>query len=78
MEQKPIFYIRKGVFGMSQSEFAAMLGITQPVVSDMERTGSVSLRHQKTIRDEAAARNIEWSDSWFFEPAAFPSREPAQ
>lgn len=60
--------IRKNLFAMSQTAFADMLGVTQPVVSDMERTGRVSIRHQQTIRDEAVKRGIEnWSDSLFFE-----------
>lgn len=64
---KPIKYIRTEIFKCTQYEFADMLEITQPVVSDMEKSGFVNSKHQTKIRDEATRLNLNWSDSLFFE-----------
>lgn len=67
MVMKPIKFIRKHIFKLTQAEFGLMLGIKQSVVSDMEKSGIVTMGHQITIREEAARRGMQWSDSWFFE-----------
>jgi len=64
-----IRHIRKHVLGISQAALAAVAGTTQATVSRWERGElSPSLDELEAIRSEAAARNIEWRDAWFFEP----------
>jgi transcriptional regulator with XRE-family HTH domain len=60
-------YIRKAVFGMTQTQFADMLGIWQGAVADLERRDALPAKHQITIRKEAAKRGLTWRDDWFFE-----------
>lgn len=63
-------HIRKNVFCMTQAEFADLLGIRQGAVSMLESRDALPERHQRTIREAAKRRGIEWNDTWFFEPPA--------
>lgn len=60
-------HIRIQIFGMTQSEFAALIGVGQATVSRWENGFSPSLDEMKVIREAAYARNVTWSDSLFFE-----------
>jgi transcriptional regulator with XRE-family HTH domain len=61
-------HIRKTVLGLSQSEFAAIAGVSQGTVSKWEADELNPNRDEMVrIRDEAHRRGVEWSDSWFFE-----------
>lgn len=73
---KPIEYIRKRVFGVSQAAFGEIAGTTQASVSRWE-AGELhpGLEEMERIRSEALARGNEWDDSLFF---ATPTPEPAQ
>lgn len=62
-----IRHIRKTVFNVSQSEFAAIAGVTQATVSRWENGVSPSLDEMKAIRDAALSRDLAWDDSIFFE-----------
>lgn len=70
-----IRHIRKAVFGVSQSEFAAIAGVTQATVSRWENGVSLSLDEMKAIREAAMQRGIVWDDGWFFEA---PNSEAAE
>lgn len=68
MKQKRLKYIRETVFKENQTQFAAMLGISQPTYSDFEKRDSLPFIHQQTVRKVATERDdIDWQDSWFFE-----------
>lgn len=74
-----IRHIRKHVFGMNQSEFASVAGVTQATVSRWEKDVSPSLGDMARIRDEAIKRKLRWSDKWFFEmPATKASPAPSK
>jgi transcriptional regulator with XRE-family HTH domain len=66
-------YIRKTIFGMTQKEFAAAIGATQPTVCRWElpddRTDRLapSRDEMAAVRRLAAERGIAWDDRWFFE-----------
>lgn len=64
----PINFIRKDVFGLTQAEFAALVGVTQATVSRWEAGTAPSLREMRAIREAAKARKIKWRDEWFFSP----------
>ena len=70
----PVQYIRKIVFHMTQSAFAATLGVTQPSIARWEATGRVPDEHQSKVReigrDICNSRGISWNDAWFFEVPA--------
>lgn len=63
----PMQHIRKSLLRISQSEMAAITSTTQATVSRWE-TGELSpnLSQMARIREEAQARGVEWSDSFFF------------
>lgn len=63
-----IRHIRTNVFGLTQDDFAALLGVPQSVVSRWEN-GVMQPRLPVLGRIRAAAheRGIEWDDRWFFE-----------
>ncbi|MBF2715060.1 helix-turn-helix domain-containing protein [Agrobacterium vitis] len=63
----PIQFIRKQVFSVSQSEFAAILDVSQSTVSRWERGVSPSLDEMSKIRCAAVERGVSWSDSFFFD-----------
>ncbi len=71
---KPMFRIRKIVLGLSQAEMAAVAKVSQGTVSKWENGSLAPDRNElERIRKEAARRNLEWDDRWFFEtPAADP------
>jgi len=62
-----IRYIRKEVFRVTQSEFAALANVTQATVSRWEAGTPPSLDDMQAIRNAAADRGIDWNDSWFFQ-----------
>jgi len=63
-----IVHIRKGVFSVSQAEFAEIAGTTQSSVSRWERGELEPSRSEMTrIREAAIARGLAWDDVWFFE-----------
>lgn len=62
-----IRYIRKSKFQVTQTEFAALAGVTQATVSRWENGVAPSLDEMQAIRSAAAARAIDWDDAWFFE-----------
>lgn len=67
----PMQHIRKSLLRISQSEMAAITSTTQATVSRWE-TGELSpnLSQMARIREEAQARGVEWSDSFFFDGSA--------
>jgi predicted transcriptional regulator len=68
---KPIEYIRKHILKVTQSEMASIADVTQATVSRWE-SGEFepSLGELARIRSEAAAREIPFDDSVFFEVPA--------
>jgi DNA-binding transcriptional regulator YiaG len=63
----PIEHIRRNVFGVKQTEFAAIAGVTQATVSRWESREFEPTRLElDRIRVEAVARGLAWDDSWFF------------
>lgn len=60
-------YIRQNVFGMNQTAFAQMLGLSQSAVAMLEQRDAMPEKHQRTIRKEATKRGLPWRDEWFFE-----------
>lgn len=72
-------HIRQSIFGVKQSEFAAIAGVTQGTVSRWEQGRWEPTREQlASIRDEAGRRGIEWDDGWFFEPVPAPQEARAE
>lgn len=64
----PIIHVRKVVLGLSQAEFATLVGVSQGTISKWESgEGAPDRDELARIREGAKARGIEWSDSWFFE-----------
>lgn len=64
----PITYIRTQIFKAKQDEFASIAKAAQSSVSRWENgVCGPSLGEMQNIRDEAKARNLPWSDSYFFE-----------
>ena len=62
-------FVRKQVFSrLSQSEFAAIAGVSQATISRWE-TGELepSRLQLSRIRDAARARGLLWNDTWFFD-----------
>ncbi|MCZ4270924.1 helix-turn-helix domain-containing protein [Maritalea porphyrae] len=62
-----IKHIRTRVFKVSQAEFAALIGRTQPTVSRWEQGVALSLTDMKAIRDAAKAKRVRFADKLFFE-----------
>lgn len=62
-------HIRRGIFGMHQTEFAGIAGVTQGTVSRWEK-GEIPPRrdHMARIRVEAIRRGLDWDDAVFFQP----------
>lgn len=60
-------HIRTKIFAVTQSEFAALAGVTQATVSRWENGVAPSLDDMKAIREAAEARKIKWNDRLFFE-----------
>lgn len=72
-----IRHIRRDIFNVTQSEFAALAGVTQATVSRWEDGGAPSLDEMQAIRAAAFERGIEWNDIWFFESQASDESEAA-
>ena len=70
----PIRHIRRNVFKVTQSEFAALVGVAQATVSRWEKGVAPSLDDMQAIRSAASERKIRWRDEWFF---AAPKQETA-
>lgn len=67
----PLRTIRKNILNLSQVEMAELTATTQATVSRWETGELEPDRGQLAmIRAEAAARGIEWNDTWFFEVPA--------
>lgn len=63
-----IKHIRKSLFGVTQTEFGAKMGVNQSTVSRWEREElDPSLSELRQIRDLAKAQNMDWSDSLIFD-----------
>lgn len=63
-----LFYIRRYVFRITQAEMAGIAGVRQNQISRWEHgLRRPSLVELERIRAAAAARNLPWDDSWFFE-----------
>lgn len=60
-------HIRTKVFEVTQSEFAALAGVTQASVSRWEKGVAPSLDEMRAIRQAAEDRGISWDDRFFFE-----------
>lgn len=63
-----IQHIRTTVFGLSQRQFAQLVGASQPTVHRWE-TGELSpnIEHLARIREAAKKQRIPWKDAWFFD-----------
>lgn len=62
------FYIRKHVFGATQSQFAGIAGVVQSQVSRWENgKRRPTIREMDRIRAAAIERKLSWNDRWFFE-----------
>ncbi|MGN6538923.1 MAG: hypothetical protein ACTHKQ_24750 [Mesorhizobium sp.] len=73
-----VLHIRKNVLNVTQSEFGAIAGAGQGVVSRWER-GELfpDLAQLSSIRSEVLKRGFQWNDAWFFEAPAAPAGEAA-
>lgn len=60
-------HIRTKIFGLTQSEFAAIAGVTQASVSRWEGGVSPSLDDMRAIRAAAETRGVKWEDRFFFD-----------
>ena len=67
---KPMEYIRREVFKVSQTEMAAIAAVSQATVSRWE-SGELEpdRSSMEQIRQVARDRAIPWNDKWFFEAA---------
>lgn len=63
----PMRYIRTKLFGLSQHEFATLIGRTQASVSRWEGGGPFTNEDMAAIRTAAASREMAWNDRYFFE-----------
>ncbi len=60
--------IRRNIFGVTQTEFAVIAGVSQSLVSRWEKGDrKPSLPDLRRIRSEARRRRLKWNDSWFFD-----------
>ena len=59
-------WIRTEVFGLTQADFAALLGRAQSTVARWEGGVAPSLDDMTAIRAAAGKSGIEWRDEWFF------------
>lgn len=59
--------IRKNVFGLTQTEFAAIAGVVQATVCRWEK-GILhpSLIEMRAIRSAAKERGVKWNDELFY------------
>lgn len=74
---RPIEHIRRNVFQVTQSAFAAIAGTTQPQISRWEVGSAEPSRDEMAkIRAAARRRRLDWDDRLFFEvPKAGAERE---
>ena len=67
---RPMEYIRREVFGISQVAMAAIARVNQATVSRWETGDSEPSRAEMDrIREKARQMGLKWRDSWFFEAA---------
>ena len=67
---RPMEYIRREVFHISQAAMAAIALVNQATVSRWESGGAEPSRDEMDrIRAAALIRGLRWRDSWFFEAA---------
>ena len=61
-------YIRRRIFGVTQTAMAQIAGVNQSTVCRWE-TGATypSQGEMQRIRQAARRRGIPWNDTWFFE-----------
>jgi transcriptional regulator with XRE-family HTH domain len=70
----PIEHIRREVLKISQAELARVAETTQPTVSRWERGKLEPSRAELAkIRQEITEKNLQWSDSWFFDAPRDPA-----
>lgn len=66
-EVTPLLHIRKRVFNVNQTEFAALANASQAAVSRWENEQTFpTLNEMRAIREAAFSRGIEWNDDWFY------------
>ena len=61
----PASFIRIQVLGMSQTELAEALSVTQPAVSAWELRGSIPSHHREAVRALAKARGKKITETMF-------------
>lgn len=75
---QPIERIRRDVFGVRQSAFAAIAGASQSVVSRWESGESCpNLDQLRRIREAAVTGGLPWDDALFFDASVPLPGQPA-
>jgi transcriptional regulator with XRE-family HTH domain len=72
-----LLYIRKHIFRLNQTEFAAEVGVGQSSVSRWDNGAKPSIGEMQKIREAAARRGLRWDDRWFWEPPESGETEAA-
>ena len=77
--ETPLRWLRRAVFGATQDELGAILGVHRSRVSRYERgDADPPLSHLRRIRDEAHRRQIPFCADWFFERPPQPAEGDAE